>query len=254
MLKLTKYEFIKSRLTLIISAIIFALFEGYYLYSIITESTKHTAISTALLTFFGIASIFIVYIMAIVTYSKELSSKSSYLIFMTPNTPLNIIFSKMLSILVIGIGFIIVIATIAVLDVHLFFETYESTQNIVDFFKSFLEAMEINTAMIIPTFIVYCIEFMINFFSIVTMIYFAITLSATVLQNKPFKGFVSFALVIIFSLLMAKIEEFIPHIYEYPTNLTQSVISIVPTMAFEFLVMLACIFGTAKLLEKKVSL
>ncbi len=254
MLKLTKYEFIKSKLTLILTAIVFALLEGYFLYGIIIEDTEHTVVSMALLTFFSLSCVFVVYILAITNYSKELSSKSSYLIFMTPNTALNIILSKMLSSLIIGIGFIVVIGIVFFLDMHLFLVTYESTRNIIEFILTALESMDIDTSLILPTLIVYSLEFIINFFCIVTMIYFAITLSSTVLQNKRGKGLVSFILVIIFAVLLAKIEEYIPHIYDQPKDIAQAVISILPTVAFEFILMICCVFGTAQLLEKKVSL
>ena len=254
MLKLTKYELIKSKMTLIIVALIFALLEGYFLYTIIVQDDYHSGMAASFLTMFALCCFFIVYIMAIVNYSYELSSKSSYLIFMTPNSTLSIILSKMLSILAIGIGVVATFTIFAILDIHLVFETYTETEDILDFFKHFLESMEIDTALLLPTIIGYILEFIINFFSIVTMIYLAITLSSTVLQNKRGKGIVSFVLVIVFAILMAKIENYLPKLYEYPDNTAEAVLNIVPTAIFEFIIMVACIFTTAKLLEKKVSL
>lgn len=254
MLKLTKYELIKSKMTLIIIALIFALLEGYFLYSIIIEDAEHTGASAGFLALFAMCCFFVVYVMAIVNYSKELSSKSSYLIFMTPNTPLSIILSKMLSVFIIGACIVAVIAIFATIDIQLVLSTYESTENILDFFKYFLESMEVDTVLLLPTILGYILEFLINFFAIVTMIYLAITLSSTVLQNKKGKGIVSFILVIVFALLMAKIEEQLPILYKYPDNAAQAVLNILPTAIFEFIIMVACIFGSAKLLEKKVSL
>lgn len=254
MLKLTKYEFRKSRTTLIIMGLIFALLEGYFIFGIITKDVMHTGSSTFMLSLFSMCCYFIVYIMAITAYSKELSSKSSYLIFMTPNSSLSIILSKMLNILIIGAVMVLVITGFAMLDVHLFLNTYDSGKSFLDFMGSFLASMGINTALILPTIIAYLLEFLINFFAVITMIYFAITLSSTVLQNNKFKGFLSFALVVLFIFLMGKVTEIIPNIYERPSDAFELVINLLPTTAFELVVMICAIFGSATLLDKKVSL
>ena len=254
MLKLAKYEFIKSKMTLIIVALIFALLEGYFLYSIVVEDSFHSASGATMLAFYALCCFIVVYVMAIINYYKELSSKSSYLIFMTPNSALSIILSKMLSILVIGATIVVVFVIFAIIDLQLVYDTYSYTENVIDLITFIFDSMNVDTALLLPAIVGYVLEFLINFFSIVTMIYLAITISSTVLQNKRGKGIVSFILVIVFSFVLAVVEEALPELYSSPSNAIEVVLNVVPTAALEFVVMVACILGSARLLEKKVSL
>ncbi len=254
MLKLTKYEFIKSKTTLIIIGLLFSIFEGYFIYGILTKNDEHTAISILMLTFFSLVCYFIVFVMAINNYSKELSSKSSYLIFMTPNSSLNIILSKILSTLIIGTVIVAVIGILAFIDISVMFDKYSSLNNWKDFFKNILDSMGVNTVMLIPTILGYIANFLISFFCVVTEIYFAITLSSTLLQNNKFKGFLSFTLVVLFTYLIIKVEGYFPIIYDNPTNSAEIVINLIPNTVFELCIMIASTIGCAKLLEKKVSL
>lgn len=254
MLKLTKYEFIKARVSLAIVALLFIIFEGYFIYGILADKDDHTAIAITILTLYSLICFFIVFTMAINNYSKELASKSSYLIFMTPNSTLKIVLSKMLSTLLIGATIVFVITVLATIDISIMFDKFSSLNNWTKLFENILENMGINTTLLIPTVIGYIIEFLINFFSIVTMIYLAITLSSTLLQNSRFKGFLSFGLVVLFTYLMLKAEEYLPVLYDNPANSAEIVLNLIPATIFELLIMIGCTIGCAKLLEKKVSL
>ncbi len=254
MLKLTKYEFIKSKFTLIIIGLILAVVEGYFLYSIIVKDSDATFLSAAFLFIFAMTCFFVIYIIAIKNYYDELSSKSSYLIFMTPTSSLSIILSKMLNVLIIGIILIATFAIVGIIDYQIATITYDGPKNFIEYIKYMLSAMDVDTALIIPILIAFILEFLINFYSIVTMMYLAITLSSTVLQDKRSKGIVSFILVILFSILIGMIEERLPTIYTFPANAYETVINILPTAIFEFFIMIGCIAGSATLLKKKVSL
>jgi len=52
MLKLTKYEFIKSKTALIIIALLFALFEGMFLYGVFSNEDTFTGGGIILLSFY----------------------------------------------------------------------------------------------------------------------------------------------------------------------------------------------------------
>lgn len=254
MLKLTKYELIKTRVPLGLVGALFAILEGYFLYGVLTDKSYHAGIAAGLLAIYSMTCFFIVFAMAINNYSKELASKSSYLIFMTPNSTFKIVLSKMLSTLLVGVVIVAIITILAVIDMSIMFDKFSSLNNWKKFFEYALENMGINTALLLPTIIGYIIEFLINFFSIVTMIYLAITLSSTLLQNSKFKGFLSFALVVLFTYLMIKAEEYLPVIYNDPANSAEIVLNLIPAAVFELFIMIGFTIGSAKLLEKKVSL
>ena len=124
MLKLSKYEFRKNRNFLLVIGIVFALLEIYFLAGIFMKDSGNSARALVFLFICAVVCFFSVFILAISNYSKELNSKSSYLIFMTPNTSLNIIFSKMFTILIIGLVSMTIICVTGYIDWKLLCQTF----------------------------------------------------------------------------------------------------------------------------------
>lgn len=254
MLKLSKYEFRKNRNILITITVGLILLQVYFFFGIFTENVDHTVTSSMFLMMYAFVCYFVVFVLAISNYSKELNSKSSYLIFMTPNSTLSIIFSKMFTILVIGAVMVLAIAGLGYLDITLLFDRFPDVANTTEMIDSFMEMMGINTSELIISIIAWIIAFLIDFFSIVTLAYLSITLSATVLQNKKFKGVVSVIIFLICTYGISFISDRLPVLIDNPGNLIDIMISMIPTLLFEVVIMIICILGSAKLLEKKVSL
>ena len=119
MLKLTKYEFRKNRTIFIIFAIGLILLQIYFMVSTYSGDDEHTIISSMMLFMYSMVCYFSVFMLAISSYSKELNSKSSYLIFMTPNSALKIILSKMLTILIIGLILLVLICVLGYFDISM---------------------------------------------------------------------------------------------------------------------------------------
>jgi hypothetical protein len=254
MLKLSKYEFRKNKTILIAVAVGLLLLEAYFLFGIFSESVNHTATSAIFLMLYAFVCYFVVFILAISNYSKELNSKSSYLIFMTPNSALSIIFSKMFTILIIGTVMVLAIVGLGILDINLVFNTFPDAESFTDFVDIFMESFGIDSAELIISIIVSVIVYLINFFSIVTLAYFSITLSATVLQNKKFKGFVSVIIFLVCTYGIGFISDKLPALNDSPDTILQAMVSVLPTVLFEVVIMIVCIIGSAQLLDKKVSL
>lgn len=254
MLKLTKYEFRKNRSVLLIIAVGFLLLQGYFLVSLFLEKETHSGMSASLLTLYSVVCFFAVFILAITNYSKELNSKTSYLIFMTPTTPLSIIFSKLLNILIIGIIIVLVFFGIGMLDLKLLMDTYPEVGSFAAFIDEIFEVIGVDSTLFFTQVGFYIVSFLISFFSTVTLIYFAITLSATLLQNNRFRGFVSFILFIGFTILTGYISDKLPVLCASPANSWDIMLNLIPDTILELIVMIVSILGCSVLLEKKVSL
>ena len=121
-------------------------------------------------------------------------------------------------------------------------------------FMERLEAMGVDVMEIVYTFTGAIVEFLIVFFMIMSIAYFSITLTATVLQNRKFKGIISVIVFIVLFVITVKIDGLLPVIYESPNTLLEELISVIPSAVYCILVLLGGMIGTAKLLEKKVSL
>ena len=253
MFKLTKYEFRKIRNFLIVMAAIFVLLEAYFLISSVCKNIDHMLLSSVFLSFYGIISFFVVYFFAITNYYRELNSKSSYLIFMTPNSSLNIIFSKLLSVLIVGITAMAILILFAFLDVKVISHLFPEQMDQFHFSINMLKGFGINVTGAILGAITTFVDFLIGFFSEITLIYLAITLSMTLLQNRKFKGLVSFLLFLLLSFAIGSVYDLIPQLYTEPANITEAILTSLPGMFFNLIVMIGCIFGCSKLLDKTVS-
>ena len=214
MLKLTKYELRKNLLGIGIVAGIICVLQALFMFFCLTENLNYTSLFGGLLIIAASVSYFIVFIFGVVTYYRELSSKSSYLIFMTPNSSLSIITSKLLYTLIMGIDVVNIIINI----------------------------------------VAGIISFLIAFFFLISLAYFAITLSSTALQNKKIKGFISVVLFCVLAYATIKISSLLPELYKNPDSLSQALMSSLPATIFQLLMVVACTFGSAVLLDKKVSL
>lgn len=242
MLKLTKYELRKNLLSIGIVAGIICVLQALFMFFCLTENINYTSLFGGLLIIAASVSYFIVFIFGVVTYYRELSSKSSYLIFMTPNSSLSIITSKLLYTLIIGIG------------ISAIFIGFGDLADALKNFSEMLKIMGIDVVNIIINIVAGIISFLIAFFFLISLAYFAITLSSTALQNKKIKGFISVVLFCVLAYATIKISSLLPELYKNPDSLSQALMSSLPATIFQLLMVVACTFGSAVLLDKKVSL
>jgi hypothetical protein len=94
---------------------------------------------------------------------------------------------------------------------------------------------------------------LINFFTFVVVAYLAITLSATALQNKKFKGLVTFLIFIAIMVALQWSTSFLPSA-ENPENLMAALLSTWPKYAVYLGVIVGSFSLSVWLLENKVSL
>lgn len=254
MLKLTKYEFRKNRTLFIIFGIGLILLQIYFMVSTYSGDDEHTIISSMLLFTYSMVCYFSVFTLAISSYSKELNSKSSYLIFMTPNSALKIILSKMLTILIIGFILLVLICTLGYFDISMILDAYPDVGTIAEFLDEMMMAAGFHTDRLFLSIFTAILEFLISFFSIVTLAYLSITLSATLLQNNKLKGIVSFGIFIGLSYIISFFSNMLPHPYSDPENIFYVFIATLPTTIFHAIIMVASVIACSVLLEKKVSL
>lgn len=255
MLKLTKYELRKNRTPLLIAAVCFALIEAAYILGLFLHKENLATTSAAFLVLFCTFSYFFFLVLAIMNYSREMNSKSSYLIFMTPNTPLSIISAKMLMILLVGCVSLAVYVLFFWLDIRLLVALNPDIVVTGDFLAEFAKGMGIDLPELGFTLLAMLIAMIVTFFMIVSMAYLAITLSATFLQNFRFKGWISFALFLALAWIINFIDNhLLPDIYPNPSSWQQLWIGLAPSCLLYIAAMMLATFACSVLLEKKVSL
>ncbi len=254
MFKLIKYELRRNITGIVILFSIIMILQGYFMVSVSTESEGNTAMAVALLILAMSVSYFCVFIFGVSFYSKELNSKSSYLTFMTPTSSYSILGAKLLSTLITGIFFAVLLVAFITIDIAMLknvFPELEMVGGIIDFIS---DMSGVSMTEVLLRLLVILIAFLVNFFAIIAMAYMAITLSATWFQNKKFKGVISFLLFIVIVRTVNFIGSFIPNLIEDVKSVSDVMITMLPTVIYLTVIIILSIIASAKLLDKKVSL
>lgn len=255
MLNLLKYELKKNKAVLITLAFLVFGLEGYYLVSFAMDKLEHMGIASSFLALVSIISFVIVFILGITNYQRELCSKTSYMVFMTPNSSLKIIGSKLCYVLLLGIATAIVLGGLAVLDLGLLGTLVDEQYHIFDLIKMLAEQLGINLSMMMGYSIIRLIYFILSVLSVVTVAYLAITLSATLLYNSRFRGIIS---VVFFILLMMAVTYINNHIIAddlvVEMELYDIFINSIPGIVYNAAVMIGCMFGCSFLIDRQISL
>jgi ABC-2 type transport system permease protein len=194
-------------------------------------------------------------IYSVTLYSRELGAKTSYLTFMTPNSAVKILGSKLLSALVLGLFFASILTGFGAWDIQILSRTFPEIQLGHIMLEQVLKNMAAtDLATLVTTVLAAGVQFLINFFSVVVVAYLAITLSATALQNKKFKGLVSFLLFIGIMTLLQWVVSLLPSAGLNHRDMLAAMTAAWPQYAVYLVVMAGSFALSAWLLENKVSL
>lgn len=254
MLRLTKYELRKNIMgTVILFGIIIGL-EIYFVISALLENRDHTAMATAFLVIAACVSYFCLFFFGVSSYSKELRSKTGYLTFMTPISSFSVIGSKLLSIFITGVFFVILLSVLACIDMAMFENVFPETQLFTDFLDGLFNMAGYSPEEFWLTVLVNVAIILVSFYAVIALAYMSITLSSTIFQNKKYKGVISVIIFILLTLLVSKISEFLPDIYENVTRMGEAMLQIVPQLIYWLAITIGALFLSGKFLDKKVSL
>lgn len=255
MLKMLKYEYRRSLSGLLVMIGILCADELFLLISAWgTHKEGHFAAGYTLMMLGAFASYWYVLLSGVVEYSKDLKQKQGYLVFMTPVSAYKIIGAKLLSTLISGV---ILLATV------MFFLTtgyvvgtgafgLSSMMDVIDFF---LSTSGTTMAKMIAELLVVCFVFVVFFFTIVSMAYLSVSLSATVLQNKKTRTLISIVFFVVLSIFIGLVGNFLPDFdFDLNSEFWSSMLNSIPTLIWFIIVIEGCHFGSAYLLEKKISL
>ncbi|MBQ8639680.1 MAG: hypothetical protein IJ468_10980 [Lachnospiraceae bacterium] len=256
MLKLSKYEFRKNRnaLLLLIAGLIFL--QILYLLALNTKDDDYIFSAAGTLFLYALICYFSIFIFAVTNYYREINSRTSYLIFMTPVSPLRIVLSKMLTVLFLGIILAALLGVLGVWDIHLLASNYEEYTGMLDMINELLLEFGIKTDEIFSSILFTLLTFLLSFYSTIAVIYLCITLTATLLQNSRFKVIVSIVFFLLASEGRSKLEELIGNHYviRYGERFLDLLFQAWPYTLLNLGVLLLSVTATTWLLKKKLSL
>lgn len=200
MLKLMKYEFRKLRLTLGIMLGVLAALEIAFIVGNAIHNDALVGVSLGLMAPLGFAVFLYILVAGIASYSRELNSKTGYLAFMTPVSPAGIVASKL--VFVIAAAFIVA----ALFGAVLYFDIVQLLRGMNfdprlyrqagQFIDSFLGEQGTSLAEIAHAIVSGAASVVIGIMTVTCTAYLAITLSATLLENR--RGFIKGLLSVVF--------------------------------------------------------
>ena len=186
---LMKYEFRKSWKMKGIVLCVTAFFQLVFFFSILTESDDALGIAISGLVLSAICGIFLIGVYGIHVLSKDINTKQSYMLFMTPNSSYKILGAKTLensiSVLLAGAFF----TALAILDITLATVKFDDIEATLKLVQTILQeaGAELNAL----TFSLNMLETMVSWVFLISMGYLAVVICATLLKGNRFNGVLS---------------------------------------------------------------
>ena len=214
MLKLMKYELRKTWFTKAILLAVTAAVEAFFLYGLYGEKEDMAAGGAFILLLLAFGGVLVIGLESVITLHRDMNTKQSYMLFMTPNSCYKILGAKVLecslSILLIG-----------ALDLSLVFAKQGELSLLWDQIREFISNFSVNGRPItidLPTMATVVFSLLSGWIALITSAYLADVISAALLNGKKMNGVISFVLFLVINwgitrlivLLTASITENIP--------------------------------------------
>lgn len=246
MLKLIKYELIKQFKSKVIMFAILALLEVQFFYGMFAEKDSVLQVFVVLFCLAMYSIYFYLYIESIITFSKDMKTKNSYMLFMTPNSSFTIVAAKVITSFIQILVFVALTVAIVCIDMNVLFHMKEGTQDAYEFVRRMLSFKGVDIT--VGSVVLWIATLLSQYLLFLGLAFLSITSTSTFLSNNRFKGFFS---ALIFVVVYVCINLFAGKILEgVETATSQSIIWICLSLGISFLIYAV----TSWLLEKKVSL
>ena len=202
MLKLMKYEFRKTWITKLILLGVTAVAEIAFLIGLYVERETTLGLSVMLLVFLALGGILMIGLYSVMTLHRDMNTKQSYMLFMTPSSSYSILGAKVLecglSILIGGAFYF----ALGALDITLLFAKSGELNRLWSAIQDFLSHLTFaNHQLLIDmegmAAFVFCL--LAGWILTVITAYFAVVISAALLNGKRFNGLLSFVLFLALS-------------------------------------------------------
>jgi len=244
MLKLMKYELRKQAFSKVIILIMFAVFELFFLYAAFAEKQESIEKSVAALVVLAFGTILFVSFESIITYSNDLKTKCSYMLFMTPHSSYTIVGAKVLSSILQIVITTAAYVAIGFADFGILAAKNGDLYKALDVIQKFLK-VQIDSSDIILN----IGSTLTGWIAVVIFAFLAITISTTLFSNKRGKGCVSIIIFFAINWGLGKLIRLITGTQLFYTK-QEAVIAILVTLICVGIAYLA----TSYMLEEKINL
>lgn len=243
---LIKYEFRKSWKMKGLILCFTAFFELLFLFGVwkLSEDVLAASITGLILT--TICGLFLIGVYGIHVLSKDINTKQSYMLFMTPNSSYKILGAKVIencgSIIVSGVFFTV----LAILDIMLLTVRYEDFKGLTELLSVVITG-DVET-LNYQTFGMACFDGVMSWVYLICLGFLAVVICATILKGNRFNGLLSFIAFLVISVIVNNIHDAIYgdlYIYSMPR--------LVSNIGFYALLTLVFYLITAWIMDNKLS-
>lgn len=277
MLKLLKYEFRKSWIMLLILLSVTVALEGYFLASLyfLFEDSPWNLIISIMLLMLGLVAVSpVIQFTGIFAYAGELRRRTSYLIYMTPNSTRKIIASKFLFVFITAAVFFLLYALLGVLDVMLMTSYLMEFNDFIELMNEVLTAIGVYVDQVLIAVVLSIIYLFADLLALVGIGYTAVTLSHTWFRDKKWRWIMAVVFYIGMSQIIGFISDLFPmaytfiKIYDAPAvqniynaygmqttlGFSDLLVYTIPPCLVSIATVILSFFGCSWMLDKKVSL
>ena len=212
MMKLMKYEIRKTWAPKVILLGITAAVQIAYLISVFAHSEEWTIKTAGLLTALAVGGIMMMGLMSVVTLHRDMNTKQSYMLFMTPNSSYKILGAKVaengLSMLLTGAFFF----ALGVLDITLLFTQFATLADMWEVleqvFRMFGQTFTLDASSLA------CLVFglLASWFATVKAAYLADVTSSALLNGKQYNGVLTFVFFLLIAILLSWLQNIVVHL------------------------------------------
>lgn len=210
--KLMKYEFRKTMFSKMVILLVTALAEVVFLAGVFLKWDKGLGIGTVGLYLCAIIGIFYIGIESISIFHKDLNTKQSYMLFLTPRSSYQILGAKIvenfISLFAAGIFF----AALAALDGTVAILYIGGLEELLAVLKEMAISLQFEITFAWQDIVVICFTALTFWLMVIVTGYLAIVLCATVFAGRKFSGVVSFILFILINWIISQPVELIPEV------------------------------------------
>ena len=209
MLKLMKYEFRKTMFSKLILLVITAVAELAYLAGVFLKWDNGMGIGVGGLALCGIIGIFYIGVESLIVFQRDLNTKQSYMLFLTPRTSYQILGAKILengiSIFLTGAFF----AALAAIDFTIGILYIGGLKEFLDILAQAARYISVEIQIEPGQALLFFASILTSWLMMIVIGNLAIVLSATVFAGKKFSGIVSFLLYMVITWASGKVLDLI---------------------------------------------
>ena len=249
--KTMKYELIRSKITLLVLGGVLGGSELIFLLGLMSDSGSLTGLGILFLTMSAAVGYFTIWLLGLISFSKDLRQKSGYMIFLTPVSPYKIIIAKLLVGMIELFATAAAIIALATLDLAMLTNKYEQVQML----RSLSRIMGVAENNLAGVFVALLLTYAVSVLALYAIAYFASAFAAMLTSSKGGQKGLTVVLIIVILIIYGAIrialtgEEIV-----FYSTVWERVKTEIPATIFSFLIAAAFTFLTGHLVDKKVSL